>query len=119
AIHEISRALRGTSNAAELRHALGLHTHFIHRVNDAFGNRVMPAPGTERSLPAAVVNDLQTDAVGLRSRSGCRSVCRCRPHLLALSHHEFVGHGPRVNRQSMDMATRPYTLRQSRPNRRL
>src|ERR1700704_2386668 len=109
AIHEISRALRGTSNADELRDTLRLHAHFIHRVNDAFGNRIVPATRTERRLPAAIVNDLQTNAVGLWSRRWCWRVRRCRPHLLALHHRELIGHGPRIDWQSVDMADRAQT----------
>src|ERR1700676_1975301 len=104
AIHEISRALRGTSNAAELRHTLRLHAHFIHRINDTFRNRVMSATSTERRLPTAIVNHLQSNAVGFWRGSWCWRVRRCRPHLLALHHHELVSHGSRVDWQSVDMA---------------
>ena len=82
AVHEVSRALRRAADAAELRHALGLHSHLIHRVNDAFGNRVMPATRTERRLPAPIVDHLQSYAVNLRSRRSCsRSVSRCVSHV--------------------------------------
>src|ERR1039458_3402733 len=87
AVHEISRTLRRAADAAELRDALRLHTHFIHRVNDALGNRVMPATGTERRLPAPIVDDLQSDAVSLWSwsrswsRSSYRRISRCGPHV--------------------------------------
>src|SRR5208282_6801382 len=79
-VHEISRAFRRAADAAELRHALGRHSHLIHRINDSFRNRVVSAAGTERSLPAAIVNHLQSNAVDFRSWSS-RRVSRCGPHV--------------------------------------
>src|SRR5208282_3192913 len=72
-VHEVSRTLRRASDAAELGNALRLHAHFIHRVNDAFGNCVVSATRAERSLPAAIVNHLQSNPVGLWSRNWSRN----------------------------------------------
>src|SRR5208337_523904 len=86
-VHEVGRTLRRTADAAELRDALGLHAHFIHSVNDAFGNRVMPATGAKRGLPAPIVDNLQSNAISLRSWSrnwswsSYRCVSGCIPHV--------------------------------------
>src|ERR1035441_2278166 len=84
-VPEVSRTLRRTTDAAELRDPLRLHPHFIHRVNDAFGNRVVPATGAERSLAATIVNHLQSNAVRLwlrrRSRNCSRRISGCVPHV--------------------------------------
>ena len=68
-VHEIGRALRRAADPAELRHALRFYSHFVHRIDDAFRNRVMSAAGAQRGLAAAIIDDLQSDAIRLRSRS--------------------------------------------------
>src|SRR5882724_10538511 len=64
-VHEICRAFGGTSDTAHLDDALRLNTHFVHGINDAFGDCVVPAAGTKRGLAALVLHDGQADAVGL------------------------------------------------------
>ena len=52
AAHEVRRALGGAADAAHLHHALGLHAHLVHGVDDALGDGVVAAAGTERGLAA-------------------------------------------------------------------
>src|SRR5206468_9749055 len=102
AVHEVCRTLRRAADPAELGYALGLDAHFVHGVNDALGDGVVSATGAKRGLAAAVVDDLQAYPVyfwfGRAGGSGS--------HLFALHHHEFVGYGTGVNRQSVNVADR-------------
>ena len=80
AVHEISRALGRTSDAARLDHMLRLHSHLIHRVNDALGNRIVAAAGAQRRPSAPVVNHRQADAICFRRRrAGCGRHTICPP----------------------------------------
>src|SRR5450432_4000995 len=70
ACHEVGRSFRRASDAAQLGHALRLNAHFVHGVNDAFGNRIVAAPRAQRSLSAAIIEDGKSQAIGFRSRTG-------------------------------------------------
>ena len=41
----------------------GIDAHLEERVDDALGDRVVPAPGAERRLAAAIAGDVEVDAV--------------------------------------------------------
>ena len=71
AAHEICRALRGAADAAGLDHALGLHAHFVHGVDDALGNRIVAAAGAKRGLATAVVENGQANAIDFGCGCGC------------------------------------------------
>src|SRR5437660_8334621 len=73
AAHEISRTLGRAADSARLDYALRLHTHLVHGIDNALGNRVMAATGAQRCLPAAIIQNGQADAVGLGRRSAGRS----------------------------------------------
>ena len=62
----------------------------------------MAATGAQRGLAAFVLHHGQADAVGLCSGSSGFSGRRGR-HLLALHRGQFVGDGPRVQRQAGDV----------------
>ena len=102
AAHEICRAFGRASNAAGLDHALRLDAHFVHGVDDALGDCVVAAAGAQRGLAAAVVENGQANAVGLRCGRGCGSAGGGR-HLFALHGHEFVGDRARVERQAVNV----------------
>ena len=53
-VQEIRRALARAADARQLDHALGVDAHLEERVDDALGDRVVPAPGAERRLAAAI-----------------------------------------------------------------
>ena len=58
-----------------LHHALGLHAHLVHGVDDALGDGVVAAAGAERGLAAAIVEHCKPDAIGLWGRSAAVAVC--------------------------------------------
>ena len=67
-------ALRRAADARHLHHALGLDAHLVKGVDDALGNCVVAAAGAERGLASAIVQDSESDAVGLLwlgRRRGC------------------------------------------------
>src|SRR5207253_9961101 len=47
AAHEISRTLGRAADSARLDYALRLHTHLVHGIDNALGNRVMAATRSE------------------------------------------------------------------------
>ena len=57
--------LGGAADAAHLHHALGLDAHLIEGFGDALRDGVVPATRAERGLAAAIVQDLESDAIGL------------------------------------------------------
>ena len=63
AAHEVGRALGRAADAAHLHHALGLHAHLEHGVDDALGDGVVAAAGAERRLAAAVFDDRKADVI--------------------------------------------------------
>ena len=63
--HEVGRRFGGAADAAHLHHALGLDAHLVEGFEDALGDGVVSAAGAERCLAAAVVEDLEADAIGL------------------------------------------------------
>ena len=67
AAHEVGRALGRAADAAHLHHALRLHAHLEHGVDDALGDGVVAAAGAERRLAAAVVNDRKADVIHFRA----------------------------------------------------
>ena len=81
----------------------GLHAHLVHRLDDALGDGVVAAAGAQRGLAAFVVHDGEADAVGFRSGCGCSGLDGSGGHLLAFHAGQFVGDGPRVERQSGDV----------------
>ncbi len=80
AAHEIRRALRGAADSAGLDDPLGLYAHFVHGVDDAFGNRVVAAAGAQRGLAAPVVQNCQADAIDF----GCGRAGWCGRHVICL-----------------------------------
>ena len=62
--HEVGGALGGAADAGELHDALGLDAHLVEGVDDALGDGVVAAAGAEGGLAAAIVEDLEADAVG-------------------------------------------------------
>src|SRR5208282_5755187 len=54
AIHEVRRTLGGATDSAQFRDTLGLHAHFVHGFDDAFGNGVVAATGAERGLATLI-----------------------------------------------------------------
>ena len=54
------------------RTRFGVDAHLEERVDDALGDRVVPAPGAQRRLAAAVLRQLEADAIQLLAwrRSG-------------------------------------------------
>ena len=78
AAHEICRALRGASDAAGLDDAFGLYSHFVHGIDDAFGNRVMATAGAKRGLAATIVENGETNTIDFR----CGRRCAGRRHVI-------------------------------------
>ena len=81
AAHEIGRALGRAADSTQLGHALRLHAHFVHGIDDALGDRVVAAAGTERRLAATVVDYCEADAVRFwgRRAGGCARHIICPP----------------------------------------
>src|ERR1051325_8900359 len=52
-VEEVRRALARTADARELDDLIRLHAEHEERVDDAFRDRVVPAPGAERSRNAS------------------------------------------------------------------
>src|SRR3954465_10390224 len=98
---EVSRSLRRAADPRELEHALGLHAHFVHRVDYAFRNGIVAAPGAERRLAASIIDHLQPETVGLW-RGGLSWGARHK--LPAFLGNYVVGHGTRVDRQTVEVA---------------
>src|SRR3954467_15692115 len=87
--HEVSRALRRAANTAHLHHALGLHAHLIHGIDDALRDCVVTAPCAKRGLTPAIFKYWKPDVIDLgawsrrrRSSLGCHIY---RPSLVANS----------------------------------
>jgi hypothetical protein len=62
---EIRRALARAADARQLEHLRRIHAHLEEGVDDALGDGVVPAPGAQRRLAAAVRLHFQADAIQL------------------------------------------------------
>ena len=102
-VHEIGGSLRGAANTAGLDKQFGLDAHLVHGFDDALGDRVVAATGAQRGLAAFVIHDGEADAVGLWSGRGCSGLNGSGRHLFTLHAGQFVGDGPRIERQSGDV----------------
>jgi len=69
-VHKISGTLRRAPNSAQLRNSLRLHSHVIHRFDDALRNCIVAAASAEGSLPALVVDNTQANAMLFGSAVG-------------------------------------------------
>ncbi len=68
---KVRRALAGAANPRQLDHLPGIDAHLVERFDNALGNRVVPAPGTERRLAAAIGLDVEPDSIRLLWSVGC------------------------------------------------
>ena len=62
---EVRGALAGTADARQLDHVFGVDPHLVERVDDALGDGIVPTPGAERRLAAAIRCDFESDSVRL------------------------------------------------------
>src|SRR5215831_8261197 len=60
---EVRRALARTADPRQLDDALRIDAHLEKRVDDALGNRVVPASGAERGLATLVGDVLEADSI--------------------------------------------------------
>ena len=98
AAHEVGRALRRAADAAHLHHALGLHAHLIHGVDNALGDCVVAAAGAKRRLAAAILNNRKADVIHFGSRAPV-GLGVAVAILQALLRRKLFGDGAGVDRQ--------------------
>ncbi len=59
----VRRRLARTADAGKLDDLLGIDPHLEKRIDDTFGNRVVPAPRAQGRLAAAIWLDFESDSI--------------------------------------------------------
>ena len=111
-VQEIRRALARAADARELDDALRVDAHLEERVDDALGDRVVPAPGAERRLAAAIGCDSSRPMRLVFLAGGCGRHVR-RSISARFLRQDSVGDAAGVDRQAVVVQHAANALRQN------